>query len=82
MHDAVCQSGQATQGLRLVQIAQQGHATFGTQFIDSLGAGSQHQKAKVFGGFVDHTHTNIAAADDQQALAFESGRQCAERGLV
>ena len=74
---AVGQAGQTLQACRIVQVAQQWYDAARAQIGRAVGTGGQGQYAHPIGQGLRYSQTNIAAANDQQALTAKTRGQCA-----
>ena len=82
MHDAVRQPGQAAQGARVIQVADQRARAQGTQGVALLTLASQRQPARATAVQMLVAHEalpHITTADHQHPLTPEPRRQSAAR---
>jgi hypothetical protein len=79
---AVGQAGQTLQAGRLVQVATKRRDAARAQLTGAVGAGGQRQHAHPAGERLRHAQPDIAAANDEQALAAKAGWQRAGAGGI
>ena len=82
MQHAIGQTGDATQAVRLIQVATHDARAQGMQGRIAAARGAEHRKLHTPAEALGNTQANVATADDQQTLAAKARRQGAKRVLV